>query len=108
MQIETMGKTLIAALAFSALGILLFAIAFFIIVKVTPFSLRKEIEEDQNTSLAIIIASVILVIAICALIYELLCGTLASWLLGDAVLQFSLVLGTYLSAMGAGAWISKR
>ncbi|HEY8072516.1 MAG TPA: hypothetical protein VIF62_00355 [Labilithrix sp.] len=50
----------------------------------------------------------VLVVAICALIYELLCGTLASFLLGDAVLQFSLVLGTYLSAMGVGAWISKR
>jgi len=64
MQIETMGKTLVAALAFSALGILLFALAFLIIVKVTPFSLRKEIEEDQNTALAIIIASVIIGIAL--------------------------------------------
>ena len=64
MQFDGMLKTLISALAFSALGIVLFAIAFFIIVKVTPFSLRKEIEEDQNTSLAIIIASVILGIAL--------------------------------------------
>lgn len=50
----------------------------------------------------------VLVVAVCALVYELLCGTLASYLLGDAVLQFSLVLGTYLFAMGIGAWISKR
>jgi spermidine synthase len=50
----------------------------------------------------------VLVVAVCALIYELLCGTLASYLLGDAVLQFSLVLGTYLFAMGVGAWLSKR
>ena len=57
-------RTLASALAFSALGIMLFAIAFLIIVKVTPFSLRKEIEEDQNTSLAIIIASVIIGIAL--------------------------------------------
>jgi uncharacterized membrane protein YjfL (UPF0719 family) len=64
MQFETMAKTLIAALAFSGLGILLFAVAFLIIVKVTPFSLRKEIEEDQNTALAILIASVILGIAL--------------------------------------------
>ncbi|MDB4942118.1 MAG: uncharacterized protein JWP97_1652 [Labilithrix sp.] len=61
---DTMIKTLASALAFSALGIVLFALAFFIIVKVTPFSLRKEIEEDQNTALAIIIASVILGIAL--------------------------------------------
>ena len=64
MQYETMGKTLVAALAFSALGIMLFALAFLIIVKVTPFSLRKEIEDDQNTALAIIIASVIIGIAL--------------------------------------------
>lgn len=50
----------------------------------------------------------VLVVAVCALVYELLCGTLASYLLGDAVLQFSLVLGTYLFAMGVGAWISRR
>jgi spermidine synthase len=49
----------------------------------------------------------VLVVAVCALVYELLCGTLASYLLGDAVLQFSLVLGTYLFAMGIGAWFSK-
>jgi putative membrane protein len=64
MKLDSIGPTLIAALAFSALGIALFSVAFLIIVKVTPFSLRKEIEEDQNTSLAIIIASVILGIAI--------------------------------------------
>jgi putative membrane protein len=64
MQFEALGKTLVAALAFSGVGILLFAVAFYIIVKVTPFSLRKEIEEDQNTSLAIIIASVIIGIAL--------------------------------------------
>ena len=49
----------------------------------------------------------VLVVAVCALVYELLCGTLASYLLGDAVLQFSLVLGTYLFAMGVGAWASR-
>lgn len=57
-------KALVSALAFSALGLVLFAVAFLIIVKVTPFSLRKEIEEDQNTALAIIIASVILGISL--------------------------------------------
>jgi putative membrane protein len=63
LQTDTMIKTLVSALAFSALGIMLFALAFLIIVKVTPFSLRKEIEEDQNTALGIIIGSVIIGIA---------------------------------------------
>lgn len=61
---QSIEKTLVSALAFSSLGIVLFALAFLIIVKVTPFSLRKEIEEDQNTALAILIASVILGIAL--------------------------------------------
>jgi putative membrane protein len=63
-QLDGMLKTLLSALAFSGLGIVLFAIAFLVIVKVTPFSLRKEIEEDQNTALAIIIASVIIGISL--------------------------------------------
>ena len=49
----------------------------------------------------------VLVIATCGLVYELLAGTLASYLLGDSVTQFSLVIGLYLSAMGAGAWLSR-
>ena len=48
----------------------------------------------------------VLVIATCGLIYELLAGTLASYVLGDSVTQFSTIIGAYLSAMGVGAWIS--
>ncbi len=49
----------------------------------------------------------VLVIATCGLVYELVAGALASYLLGDTVTQFSLVIGIYLTAMGAGAWLSK-
>ncbi len=48
------------------------------------------------------------VVAICGLVYELLAGTMGSYLLGDSVTQFSLVIGLYLSAMGVGAWLSRR
>lgn len=57
-------ELLISTLAFSILGILLFTLTFWIIVKASPFSVRKEIEEDQNTALAIVIASVIIGIAL--------------------------------------------
>lgn len=50
----------------------------------------------------------VFVVAICGLVYELLAGTLGSYLLGDSVTQFSLVIGLYLSAMGVGAWLSRR
>jgi putative membrane protein len=55
---------LLTTLVFSLVGIVLFALAFFIIVKIAPFSTRKEIEEDQNTALAILIGSVIIGIAV--------------------------------------------
>jgi uncharacterized membrane protein YjfL (UPF0719 family) len=63
MNLDSLPHTLIVTGVFSLLGIALFSMAFVLIVKVTPFSIRKEIEEDQNTSLAILIASVILGIA---------------------------------------------
>ncbi len=46
-------------------------------------------------------------IATCGLIYELIAGTLASYLLGDSVTQFSTVIGAYLFAMGIGSYLSK-
>src|SRR5207302_2272404 len=49
----------------------------------------------------------VLLIATCGLVYELLAGTLASFVLGDSVTQFSLVIGLYLSALGVGAWLSR-
>jgi spermidine synthase len=48
----------------------------------------------------------VLIIATCGLVYELLAGTLASYVLGDSVTQFSLIIGVYLSALGVGAWLS--
>lgn len=49
----------------------------------------------------------VLLIAACGLVYELIAGTLASYLLGDSVLQFSTVIGCYLAAMGVGSWLSR-
>lgn len=49
----------------------------------------------------------VFVIATCGLVYELLAGTLASYVLGDSVTQFSLIIGIYLSALGVGAWLSR-
>jgi spermidine synthase len=49
----------------------------------------------------------VLLIAACGLVYELVAGALASYLLGDSVTQFSTVIGTYLFAMGIGSWLSR-
>ena len=56
--------TFLVTLAYTIFGLVVFAIAFWIIVMMTPFSIRKEIEEDQNISLAILIGSVMLGLAI--------------------------------------------
>ena len=49
----------------------------------------------------------VIVIATCGLIYELIAGTLSSYVLGDSVTQFSLIIGIYLFAMGVGSWMSR-
>lgn len=48
----------------------------------------------------------VFIIATCGLIYELIAGTLASYVLGDSVTQFSTCIGVYLFALGVGAWLS--
>ena len=49
---------------FSLIGMAVFGLAFFVIAKVTPFSLRKEIEEDQNTALGVLIGSIMIGLSI--------------------------------------------
>jgi spermidine synthase len=49
----------------------------------------------------------VFLIAACGLVYELIAGALASYLLGDSVLQFSTIIGAYLFAMGIGSALSR-
>ena len=56
-------KLLGMTVMFTVIGMVAFTICFWIIVKLCPFSVKKEIEEDQNTALAIIIGSIIIGIA---------------------------------------------
>jgi spermidine synthase len=63
-------------------------------------------ERRRTTLVGLLLASVFAV-ATCGLIYELLAGTIASYLLGDSVTQFSTIIGTYLFAMGVGSWCSR-
>ncbi len=57
--------------------------------------------------MAVVLFISVFLIAACGLIYELIAGTLASYLLGDSVLQFSTIIGSYLFAMGIGSWLSR-
>ena len=62
-KLDELWNVLESTVIFVALGLIVFVIAFLIVVLVAPFSVKKEIEEDQNISLAIIIGAVIIGIA---------------------------------------------
>lgn len=55
----------------------------------------------------VVLLASVFVVAACGLVYELAAGALASYLLGDSVLQFSTIIGAYLFAMGIGSWLSR-
>jgi putative membrane protein len=59
-------SNLVNAVVFAALGILVFAVAFFIIDKFTPYHLWKEIVQEHNIALAILIGA--MSIGICIII----------------------------------------
>jgi spermidine synthase len=60
---------------------------------------------DRRIKILLLVS--VFAIATCGLIYELIAGTLASYLLGDSVTQFSTIIGVYLFAMGIGSYLSK-
>jgi spermidine synthase len=62
---------------------------------------------DKKGSFHWLLLMAVFVVATCGLIYELIAGTLASYLLGDSVTQFSTIIGTYLFAMGIGSYLSR-
>lgn len=57
-------RPLVASVTYSLIGMAVFALGFLIIRWVSPFSIRKEIEEDQNVSLGIVIGSVLIGLSI--------------------------------------------
>lgn len=64
-------------------------------------------EERKRDSFQWLLLLSVFVVATCGLVYELIAGTLASYLLGDSVTQFSTIIGTYLFAMGIGSYLSR-
>jgi uncharacterized membrane protein YjfL (UPF0719 family) len=64
MKIEELQDALVSSAAFAGVGVVVFAAAFWIMTKVAPFSFRKEIEEDQNVALGVIVAGVLIGLAL--------------------------------------------
>lgn len=63
-KLEELLPVVVTTVIFVFIGLVVFAIAFLVVVKITPFSVKKEIEDDQNTALAIIIGAVIIGVAL--------------------------------------------
>jgi putative membrane protein len=57
-------SNVVAAVIFSAIGVVLFIIAFMIFDKITPGSLWKELIEDENTALGVLMGAVAIALAI--------------------------------------------
>jgi uncharacterized membrane protein YjfL (UPF0719 family) len=51
-------------LIYTVFGVIVFGVSFWIMVKISPFPIRKELETDHNTAVAILMGSVILGLAI--------------------------------------------
>ena len=64
-------------------------------------------ERRDDSAGVVALYAAVFIAAICGLVYELVAGAMASYLLGDSVTQFSFVIGLYLSAMGLGSYLSK-
>lgn len=63
-RFDQLAEVLVTTLIFVLIGLIFFAVSFFVLEKVTPFSIRKEIEDDQNTALGIVIGAMLIGIAI--------------------------------------------
>jgi uncharacterized membrane protein YjfL (UPF0719 family) len=64
MKLSDMSDAVVSSAVFAGIGLAVFGVAFWIMTKVAPFSMKKEIEEDQNVSLGIIVAGVLIGIAL--------------------------------------------
>ena len=67
-----------------------------------------EVSQPGPRPVEVALLASVFIVSACGLVYELAAGALASYLLGDSVLQFSTVIGTYLFAMGVGSYLSRH
>ena len=61
---STHARPLVDSIVYSIVGVIVLGLSFWVIEKVLPFSMRKEIAEDQNVSLGIILGSFVIGLSI--------------------------------------------
>jgi putative membrane protein len=64
MKLDNLGPAVISTAIFAVIGLAVFGLAFWLMTKLAPFSVKKEIEEDQNVALAVIMAGVLIGISL--------------------------------------------
>jgi len=60
MKLDHLGEAVVSSAVFAGIGLVVFGIAFWVMNKLSPFSIKKEIEEDQNVALAIIMGLIVM------------------------------------------------
>jgi uncharacterized membrane protein YjfL (UPF0719 family) len=61
---ETQGGHMVASVVYSLIGVAIFAIAFLLMERIAPFSLRKELAEDDNVAVGVLLGSVVIGLSI--------------------------------------------
>ena len=64
LNVDSIFRGVVVSAVYVVIGIVVFLIAFWLMTKLAPFSIRKEIEEDQNTALGVLMGAVIIGLAI--------------------------------------------
>jgi putative membrane protein len=54
----------LASVVYSLIGIAIFAVAFLLIEKIAPFSVRKELAEDDNVAVGVVMGSIVIGLSI--------------------------------------------
>lgn len=63
LHLDALIRGAVASLLFSVIGILVFVAGFFVVRKLLPFDVHKELEVDQNTAVGLVVSSFILGLA---------------------------------------------
>jgi len=78
-------------------------------IEATPEAAESTPESRQaHRRASFTVLATVFVVALCGLGYELLAGTVSSYFLGNTILQFSITIGVFLSAMGLGSYLSGK
>ena len=73
----------------------------------TPAADTAQSYADLPQRQAVVLLLSILVVALCGIVYQLIIGTVSSYLLGNSVFQFSMTIGFFMFAMGVGSYLSR-